>query len=303
MVKPVLIRIDVDSVEGMRNGVTHYIETLNKLGFKASFFVPFGPNNILTASIGRIWRPSFWKQAYYMKPWKTYRLFDENYDKAIEIGKGHPEIVKYMWEQGFEVALHGYDHAYISNNAYSMTADSYRHQMRLASDAYEEILGTSPAGTGTPAWRYTEEIARVQDSMNFQYASDLVGTGPCLTRLGSYVSPTIQIPINIDNVFPLVVWFKGNHKKVVEYLKKQILNRDDYICLTIHTEYEFVHFKDEMTELFEFMAENGLTGMRYDHFSGILDDTKLPVKDVGYYTYNGAVGPVASTEPINGLLN
>ncbi len=302
MSKTVLIKIDVDSVEGMRSGVPFYLETLARFGFSASFFIPFGPNNVVSAGLRRMWRPAFWRQVYYMKPWRTYRLFDADFDKSLEIGKGHPDMVRAIRDAGFEVALHGYDHALISNDAYNMTSEAYAEQLRLARDAYRDILGTDPVGTGAPAWRFNETTARVQDGMNFAYASDMIGDGPCWVKVGDYLSTTVQVPINIDNVFPLVVEFKGDHARTLDYLKRQVSARDDYICMTIHTEYEYVHFRREMTELFRFMAENDMRGQRFDRFVEKLPKTDLPNKDVGYCSYNGAVGDVASTMPIQSLI-
>lgn len=291
-----LIRIDVDSVEGIREGVDFYLNLFSKYGFRASFFVPMGGNNVITAGLKRAFRPSFWRQVYYMKPWRTYRLFDPGVDRGGEIGRGHPEVLRSIVENGHEVALHGFDHAYISDHAYELDEVAYGEQIDTATAAYEEILGRPPAGTGTPAWRCNETILKVQDDRNFSYASDLIGAGPCRLRVGDYRSSTPQVPANIDNVFPLVVRFRGDHRKVLDYLKQQILSRGDYVAMTAHTEYEFVHFGKEMEELFSFMADNGLLGERYDRFAATLDAARLPEKEVGYYAYDGAVGRVAAAD-------
>ncbi len=302
MTKPVLIRIDVDSVEGMNNGIPYYLEVFEKYGFSASFFIPFGTNNIVSAGLRRMWQPAFWRQFWYMKPWRTYRFFDRRFAGSVEIGLGHPNIVRDIREAGFEVALHGYDHAYISDNAYTMGEKDYSRQMDLAVKAYEDTLGEKPSGSGTPAWRFNEMIARVQDRLGLRYASDMIGQRPCRVRVGDYLSSTVQVPINIDNVFPLVVRFGGDHKKTLDYLKRQIASRGDYICMTVHTEYEFVHFHRELDELFGFMAENGMRGERFDRFAQNLDVESLPVEDVVLLAYDGAVGKVASTHRFESLI-
>jgi peptidoglycan/xylan/chitin deacetylase (PgdA/CDA1 family) len=302
MTKSVLIRIDVDSVEGIRHGVEFYFKLFEKYGFHASFFVPMGRNNVVSAGFRRMWRPAFWRQLYYMKPWSTYRLFDSDYDKDGEIGASHPDTLRAMERKGHEVALHGFDHAFISDNAYTMSEVDYGRQIELARNAYEAILDHPPAGTGTPAWRCTEMIARVQDRSGFRYASDMIGAEPCRLRFGDYVSRTIQVPANIDNVFPLVVGYRGDHRKTLDHLKAQIDSRGDYVAMTVHTEYEFVHFGKEMDELFAYLADQGYVGKRYDRFAQGLNADDLPVKDLVYYSYNGAVGPVAATDRL-GLLH
>ena len=301
MANPVLIRIDVDSVEGIHNGVDFYLELFEKYGFKASFFVPMGPNNIVSAGLKRMFRPAFWKQVYYMKPWQTYSLVGGKYDRASEIGGGAPDILKKIVDHGHEVALHGYDHAYISDNAYNLSTEEYSAQIERAQETYGRILGGRPAGTGSPAWRCNETMLRVQDKLGFEYSSDFIGTVPCKVKVGDYQSSTIQVPANLDNVFPLVVRNRGNHDKVLDYLKNQIDERGDYVAMTIHTEYEFVQFGKHMDKLFRFMSETGRVGERYDTYAKSLDHSTLPVKEISYYSYDGAVGNVAATDFI-GLL-
>ncbi|MEG3618617.1 DUF2334 domain-containing protein [Magnetovibrio sp. PR-2] len=301
MTRPVLIRIDVDSIEGIRNGVDFYLELFEKYGFKASFFVPMGPNNIVSAGLKRALKPAFWKQVYYMKPWQTYNLLDNSQDRSCEIGGGAPEVLQKIIAHGHEVALHGYDHAFISDNAYTLSPEQYKEQLDLALKTYSSALNGRPKGTGSPAWRCNETMLRVQDGLDFSYASDFIGTGPCRVKIGEYVSPTIQVPANLDNVFPLVVRHKGNHDKVLDYLKRQIDSRGNYVAMTIHTEYEFVQFGKHMDKLFQFMAQTGRVGERYDRYAEKLDASTLPLKKISYYSYDGAVGNVAATDFI-GLL-
>ncbi|MBT3368104.1 MAG: polysaccharide deacetylase family protein [Rhodospirillaceae bacterium] len=298
---PVLIRIDVDSIEGIHKGVDFYLELFEKYGFKASFFVPMGPNNVVSAGLMRISQPAFWKQVYYMKPWQTYRLLDKQFDRNAEIGGGAPAVLKKIVGHGHEVALHGYDHAYISDNAYSLTPEQYSNQINRARDIYHGALGGVPSGTGSPAWRCDEKTLRVQDQLGFTYASDFIGSEPCRVKIGEYTSSTPQIPANLDNIFPLVVRYRGNHDKALDHLKRQIDDRGDYVAMTIHTEYEFVQFGRHMDKLFRFLVNTGRVGERYDCHAATLDVAALPEKELSYYSYDGAVGKVAATDFI-GLL-
>jgi len=301
LTRPALIRIDVDSVEGIHNGVDFYLELFEKYGFKASFFVPMGPNNVVSAGLKRALRPAFWKQVYYMKPWQTYNLFGSEYDRGAEIGGSAPEVLQKIIAHGHEVALHGYDHAYISDNAYTLTPEEYSDQITKARNIYANAIGGVPAGTGSPAWRCNENMLRIQDQQGFAYASDFIGTEPCRIKIGDYASRTPQVPANLDNVFPLAVRYGGNHDKVLDYLKGQIDERGDYVAMTVHTEYEFVQFGKHMDKLFQFMADAGRVGERYDRYADTLDVAALPEKELSYYSYDGAVGNVAATDFI-GLL-
>ncbi|MBL6933851.1 MAG: polysaccharide deacetylase family protein [Alphaproteobacteria bacterium] len=296
MTKSVIIRIDVDSVEGIRNAIPFYLKELGKHNFQASFFIPLGQNNVLKAALWRIWRPSFWKQSFYMKPWKTYTWFDKDVDKTGDIGAGHPEVLRMIEEHGHEIALHGYDHATISDNAYSMSAVDYRKQIDMACEAYRDILGHDPAGTGSPGRRYNQVFADVQDPMEFLYASDVGGPEPCQVRVGDRVSSTIQVPVNIESVFSIVVRNRGNHKKSLDDLISQIEACDDFLCLLLHTEYDYVHFRDHLRDLFTHMADNGYKGIRCDHYAEQLKAEDLPIKEVKYGQWDGAVGPIAYTD-------
>lgn len=296
--KSLLIRIDVDSVMGLSEGTPFYLDLLDRMGFKATFFIPLGPNRLLRAACRRLLDPGFWKQCYYMKPWQTYFKRRSSSDLGCNIGLSNPDIMVEIEARGHEVGLHGYDHAYISNRAYLMTPEEYRRELERTFTTYVEILGHPPSGTASPAWRSNETMLKVQDKYDFKYASDMFGLSPTYVKTNGYHSTTLQLPTNTDPVFPLVVNHRGDKEKVLKNLIHQIEMHAGSPTLHLHTEYEFVHFRDELEQLFNYLARNNYKSVCYNQFAADLKDMLYSHKEIIYFKYPGAFGYVAGTEHI-----
>lgn len=293
--KQILLRIDVDSIQGLAHGVPFYLKLLGELNWKASFFVPMGPNRLVTAAFRRMLDYRFYKQIWYMKPWATYGRTGSSSHSGSCIGLGNPNMVKRIVEEGHEVGLHGFDHAYVSNRAYAMTAAEYRDQLNRALEACHRVLGRPPVGTASPAWRCCRTMLQVQDSFDFQYAADIFGAIPCLVKTDGYTSPKPQIAASLDTVFPLVMDHRGDHTAVLNEIKYQIISKT-YNNLLLHTEYDYVHFGPDMEKLFRWLSDQGYIGVCYRDIASTLDPAELPVRRLSWFRYGGAFGLVAGVD-------
>ena len=291
MTNTVQIRIDVDSCHGLAHGVPFYLRLLKRYGFGATFFVPMGPNKLQQAVWRRLRQPLFWKQLWYFKPWSALSA-GRRCEFGPEIGAGNPDMLKRIEDECCEVALHGYDHAMISNRAYSMTESEYACQIDKSLDLYVKTLGHLPQGTASPAWRCSEMILRVQDRYGFAYASDLCGKGPCFVESNGYVSHTIQIPTNVDTVFALVMKMGGDRNAALGAMKSQIQNEENPV-LILHTEYDFLHFNGQLESLFSWLADRGYGAESFTDLNRCIERSDIPQKKLSYTLYEGAYGQVA----------
>lgn len=287
----VFVRVDVDSSRGLAEGVPFYLDLFEELGWGATFCIPMGPNDLVPAAFRRLLDFGFWRQCWYMQPWKTHLGGGKHHPR--DIGLGNPDMVREIERRGFEVALHGFDHALISNKAYEMSADRYREQLDKAVEAYVGILGHEPAGTASPAWRCSRTMLEVQDGMGFVYASDLFGKAPGYVEADGYVSSVPQIPCSTDPVFPLVVDNRGDKKAAFAELEAQLLASRQFASLLLHTEYDVIHCRDEVAGLLRLLKSKGVGGDSLVVASSGAQIDKRAFRSVVYRKYHGAFGLVA----------
>src|SRR4030042_7073231 len=107
------IKVDVDTLEGFRQGVPALLDILADQGVRASFFLALGPDNS-----GRALLRVFRQEGFLEKMWRTrapalYGLRTMCYGTVLPaplIGAAAPELPRRIAAAGHEVGLPGYDH-------------------------------------------------------------------------------------------------------------------------------------------------------------------------------------------------
>lgn len=190
------LKVDVCTHDGMRDGVPRLLDQLRRHKAHASFFLSFGPDNSGKA-LRHIWKPSFLRKmlkssAPSMYGWRT--MLSGTLLPARAIATNHPDLVRRIEGEGHEVALHAWDHRRWQDHLFEMDDAEIASHFRRACDAYASILGHAPRASGAAAWVVTERSLAVQDSIGFDFASDLRGGAPCRLQQGATLFSTPQIP-------------------------------------------------------------------------------------------------------------
>lgn len=190
-------KVDVDTHDGMKNGVPRLLDILDKFQVKATFFLAFGPDNSGKA-IWQIFRQKgFLKKMVKTKAPKLYgwrTVFSGTLLPARPVAAAFPELVRRIRDAGHEVGVHAWDHRHWQDHLHHMSHAAVRQQFSRACGAFERILGEKTVAVASPAWQVTPISLEVQDSLGLTYASDLRGGAPCIPRMQGYTATTLQIP-------------------------------------------------------------------------------------------------------------
>ena len=194
---PFALKVDVDTHDGMRDGVPRLLDAFARWGVRASFFLSFGPDNAGKA----IWN-LFARRGFLTKMWRTgaprlygwRTLVSGTLLPARMVALRFPELVRRIAAEGHEVGIHGWDHRLWQDHLDELDQKRIAEEYSRASVAFESILGRAPRASAAPAWYQTPLGLRVQDELDFLYVSDARGGAPGFPELEGYASVTLQIP-------------------------------------------------------------------------------------------------------------
>lgn len=184
-VPPVCLKVDVDTHEGMRDGVPRLLAAFRRHAVRASFFLAVGPDRSGMALLQLLRSPRFLgkmlrTRAPALYGWRT--ILSGTLLPARPVAAAFPDLIRRIEDEGHEVAVHAWDH-----RAWQDGLDRFKgHRIRLHFERACEVLrratGRDPAGVGAPAWTTTPLSLAIQDGFPFTYASDLRGAPPCRLR-------------------------------------------------------------------------------------------------------------------------
>lgn len=194
---PVCLKVDVDTHDGMRDGVPRLLDAFAAAGVRASFFLSFGPDNAGKAVLNVVRQRGFLKKmlatrAPSLYGWRT--ILSGTLLPARPVASAFPQLVQRIAQQGHEVGVHAWDHRLWQDHLEELDEDAVRAEFARSFEAHERLLGARARAVAAPAWFATPTSLRVQDDLGLLYASDMRGGGPCFPVLGGYRSTTLQLP-------------------------------------------------------------------------------------------------------------
>jgi undecaprenyl phosphate-alpha-L-ara4FN deformylase len=191
------LKVDVDTHDGMRDGVPRLLDSFRRAGVRATFLLSFGPDNSGKAIWNVFTRKGFLRKmlrsgAPSLYGWRT--MLSGTLLPARMIALRFPDLVRRIEAEGHEVGVHAWDHRLWQDHLHELSRQQVEDQVRRACDAFQAILGRPPRAMGAPAWYATADSLAVQDALGILYASDMRGGAPGFPVLDGYRSTTLQIP-------------------------------------------------------------------------------------------------------------
>lgn len=192
-----VLKVDVDTHDGMRHGVPVLLEILARHGIHATFCLSFGQDNAGKA-IYRLFRdPAFLKKmlrtsAPSLYGWRT--ILSGTLFPARPIARAFPDLVRQIASEGHEVIVHAWDHRRWQDHLHQMTREEIKGEFDKSFLSFEDILGRRPRAVAAPGWQATANSLAVQDQLDLLYASDLREGPPCFLQCKGHRYCTLQIP-------------------------------------------------------------------------------------------------------------
>jgi len=291
------IKVDVDTLEGFRQGVPALMEVLHSQGVKASFFLALGPDHSGRA-IFRIFR----QRGFLEKMWRTrapalYGFKTMCYGTLLpgpKIGAAAPDLAPQLAAAGHEVGLHGYDHVRWHDHLYNLAPEKVAREIDRAQETYTSLMGWPALAFAAPGWQCSLSSRRALAARNFLYASDTRGAAPYFPAFGDTVTEVLEIPTTLPTLDELL-GFHGCRPQDFTRLVLSRLKGGVPQVLTIHAEMEGGPFLSEFTRLLTQCRERGVEFFRLEDWARELlkEPANLPVAQVKSQRLPGRAGYVA----------
>lgn len=289
----VALKIDVDTHQGLAQGVPRLRRLLLDRGVTASFYIAMGPDNSGRA-IMRIFRnPGFLAKmhrtsAVSMYGWRT--VLSGTLLPARPIARAFPQTLRQLAGDGFEVGVHGYDHVRWQDHLDRLRETGIAAQLNEAFAIYQSILGNQSCSFAAPGWRTNAPALAALDTMHLAYRSDTRGYCPYRSRINSVVFNTPEIPTTLPTLDEVLgtpeVAEAGSLEKF--YLARM---RDDALNVhTIHAETEGMGQLDAFDSLLAALKDRGAQFVRLADIASHLSIADLPTCEVIRTTLPGRAG-------------
>jgi undecaprenyl phosphate-alpha-L-ara4FN deformylase len=152
------LRVDVDTMRGLRVGVPALLALLAKHEVQASFFVSVGPDT-MGRHVWRLLKPKFlWKMlrsnAAGLYGWDI--LCSGTLWPGVVMGRRQPDVIRAIGAAGHELGLHAWDHYRWQTRVARFSEDEAGREMQRGFDMLAGITGERPRVSAMPGWRCTE---------------------------------------------------------------------------------------------------------------------------------------------------
>jgi len=197
------LRIDVDTHEGMRDGVPRLLGVLGAAGVKGTFYFAMGPDRSGLAVLNLFTRPGFLAKMIRSGAPRIYSLrtmLSGTLLPSRPVASAFPDLLRRAAGEGHETGVHGWDHRRWQDRLPGLPAAEIARDQERSAGAYREILAQAPSTSAAPAWLAYEESLLRQDGMGLAYASDCRGTEPFRPVVRGRVLATPQVPATLPTL-------------------------------------------------------------------------------------------------------
>jgi peptidoglycan/xylan/chitin deacetylase (PgdA/CDA1 family) len=293
----VALKIDVDTHQGLGQGVPRLARMLAAEGVAATFFIAMGPDHSGRAILRVLRNPGFVRKMLRTRAVTMYGLrtvLSGTLLPARPIALAYPEIVRELIRMGFEVGVHGYDHVLWQDHLDEIGETGVRNQIADGFEVYRAITGAAAQSFAAPGWRTSEAALRVLDTMGLSYRSDTRGERPYRCASSGELFATPEIPTTLptmDEVMGAPDLADG--AAVVRfYLERFIAGRLN--VHTVHAETEGMGQADTFAALVRELKLCGARFVRLREVAANLTATELPVCEVIRTTLPGRAGWISA---------
>ncbi|MFW6113055.1 MAG: polysaccharide deacetylase family protein [Thermodesulfobacteriota bacterium] len=242
------LKVDVDTLSGMTEGVPALLHILAARGIRASFFAALGPDNSGRA-VFRVFRQQGFlekmlrSRAPSIYGWRT--MLYGTLLPAPRISEAAADVLPRVGVAGHELGLHGFDHVRWHDRLLTMSREEVDQEIQPAQSAFYDIMGTPAASFAAPGWQATRNSREALAAAGMLYASDTRGSQPFFPRFGPWTSPLLEIPTTLPTLDELLGLNGCTADDFFALILSRLENGSPQV-LTLHAELEGGPFKDAL---------------------------------------------------------
>lgn len=169
-----VLKIDVDTYRGTREGVPNLVRTLRAHGAGATFLFSLGPDHTGWA-MRRALRPGFFQKVSRTSVVEHYGFKTLMYGVLLpgpDIGAKTAGEMRAVRDAGFECGIHTWDHVYWQDNVRARDAGWTDAIMKKSEQRYAQVFGEAPHTHGAAGWQMNVHAFARHDAVGYRYASD-----------------------------------------------------------------------------------------------------------------------------------
>ncbi|MGV3655442.1 MAG: xylanase [Noviherbaspirillum sp.] len=305
-----VLKVDVDTWRGTREGVPRLARLLRRQGAGATFLFSLGPDHTGWA-LRRAFRPGFFGKVARTSVvehygWKT--LMYGVLLPAPDIGLDCATEMRAVRDDGFGCGIHAWDHVLWQDNVRWRDAAWTRRQMRMAWERYAAIFGEAPHTHGAAGWQMNAHAYTFLDEMGMPYASDgrcrldpsgaLLdhADGPYRLRLAGGMRSCLQLPTTLPTLDELLGRRIGDRLVGPDTLDRELLRLTeaprDHV-FTLHAELEGQRLAPAFDRLLAGWRSQGYTLASLGDYYRSLQSTPLPACGTAWGELPGRSGQLA----------
>lgn len=279
------LKIDVDTYEGMKNGVSSLLQTLKEFNLKGTFFLSIGPDNSGRAALQLIRNPLFLKKmmrtnAASLYGWKT-ALYGTLLPAPM-IALSFPQVVKEIIAAGHEVQFHAWDHRRWQDELTSKSEKWIREWFAKGMNGFEKLTGKKPTAFGAPSWLIDDRVLEIMKEHTFDYAS--------CTRAKT---PFIHEAINVLEIPSDLPCFEEINAEKGASIITDLLQGSGIHVLPVHAEVEGGIFQNQFRELLKKAIDMNIEIVPLKIIKDNLNIKTLPVRKYKMELLPGRHSPCA----------
>jgi len=201
------LRIDVDTHDGMTEGIPRLLDVLRSRGARATFYCAMGYDNSGRAVFGALFRRGFLSKMLRTRALAAYGLrtaLSGTLLPARPIGHSRPDLLRRIIDEGHELGAHSWDHRRWQDRLDSMTAEEVRADLNRSVVALADATGRPATTVAAPAWLSRPESLAHEESLGLRFASDCRGRTPFYPSVGGRSLKLLQVPTTLPTLDELL---------------------------------------------------------------------------------------------------
>lgn len=291
----IALKIDVDTHRGLGEGVPRLMRMLEREGVGASFFVAMGPDNSGRAVLRVVRNRGFVGKMFRTRALATYGLrtvLSGTLLPSRPIALAYPETIRELKRAGFEVGVHGYDHARWQDCLDALGEGDVGAELFDAFEVYRAIFAERARSFAAPGWRTNARALMTLDQAGLSYRSDTRGRTPYRCVVDGQTMQTLEIPTTLPTLDE-VIGRRGDVSALVRYYLGEF-KPDALNVHTAHAEVEGMAYLEMFGVLVRALKDRGARFVRLEEVATRLATAELPVCEVIRTNIAGRAGWVSA---------
>ncbi|MEB0139670.1 MULTISPECIES: polysaccharide deacetylase family protein [unclassified Undibacterium] len=308
---PVLVlKIDVDTWRGTREGVPNLVRILQQHQAGATFLFSLGKDHTGWA-LRRAFRPGFFQKVSRTSVLEHYGVKTLMYGvflPAPDIGACTVPM-RAVQAAGFECGIHTWDHVVWQDNVRTRDAAWTRGQMQQAHAKFSSIFGQPPATHGAAGWQMNATAFAELDRCGMAYASDGramlnedgslqdPAAGPYRLQVGAQVHSCVQMPTTLPTLDELlgrsIDGVEITLANIAAHILKLTAEGRDHV-FTLHAELEGQKLAPILEQLLTGWHEQGYRCASMADYYATISPAELPIRPLTWASLPGRSGDLVA---------